>query len=206
MGMRRGIFAGRRQKASAGILAELSRTAGVVALLTVASQVTYGQDRPGVGATPPTTVASVDVDRYVGTWYELARYPNKFQRQCVRDVTATYERRQDGRLTVINRCETDKGTEQADGVARIVDRASNAKLEVRFAPAILSFLPMVWGDYWILDIGGDYDTAVVGTPDRKYLWVLSRTPRVDGPTWARITETVRREGFDPERLVETPQR
>jgi len=103
-----------------------------------------------------TTVDRVDLDRYLGQWHEIARFPNRFQRQCLGDVRATYARRPDGRLDVINECRTgDGGASRAAGVARVVDGSGGARLKVRFAPAILSFLPMVWGDYWVLALGSD---------------------------------------------------
>ncbi len=153
---------------------------------------------------PPRLVPDVDLERYAGTWYELGRFPNRFQKTCLGDVTATYTLRPDGRVTVTNRCRTAKGTTEASGVARRPDPTVPAKLEVRFAPAWLSFLPIVWGDYWIVDLASDYSTAVVGSPDRQYLWILSRTPHVDAPTWARLVAAARSQGFDESRIVRTP--
>ena len=158
-------------------------------------------------AEPPVrTVDSVDLDRYLGVWYEIARYPNSFQEDCAGDVQAIYAERSDGRLDVTNRCRrADGGIEEADGVARVVDRETSAKLEVRFAPAWLSFLPFVWGDYWILGLADDYSWAVVGTPDREYLWILARTPALEPATYEAALDVVRANGFDPNRLVRTSQ-
>ena len=159
---------------------------------------------PGKG--PVTTVDRVDLDRYAGQWYEIARFPNRFQRQCTGDVRATYARRPDGRIDVINECRTSDGqTTQAKGVARVVDGSGNARLKVRFAPAFLSFLPIVWGDYWVIALGDGYDWAVVGSPDRQYLWILSRTAVLDESRWAQALEHVRSNAFDEGRLVRTPQ-
>ena len=98
--------------------------------------------------------------------FEIARFPNRFQRRCVGDVRARYVRRSDGRIDVINRCRATDGTvTEARGIARVVDERTSAKLKVRFAPAVLSFLPMVWGDYWIIGLAADYSWAVVGSPD-----------------------------------------
>lgn len=103
------------------------------------------------GLGPVRTVETVDLSRYVGDWFEIARFPNRFQRRCIKDVRASYVRRSDGRIEVINRCRVADGTvTEARGIARVVDERTSAKLKVRFAPAVLSFLPMVWGDYWIL--------------------------------------------------------
>lgn len=154
---------------------------------------------------PVRTVDAVDLDQYLGRWYELARFPARFQRNCVGDVTATYSRRDDGRIDVVNRCrEADGGWNEAKGIARVVDERTRAKLEVRFAPAWLSFLPAVWGDYWIIGLDDDYQWAVVGTPDRKYLWILSRTPDVVEPVYAAALDRARENGFDTSRLVPTP--
>jgi len=152
------------------------------------------------------TVSSVDLDRYAGLWYEISRLPNRFQQGCSGNTTAEYIIRKDGRLDVINRCTTTDGEEiRARGVARIVDETTRAKLKVRFAPAFLSFLPMVWGDYWIIDLAPDYSYAVVGEPARKYLWVLSRKPTVEDETYRGILERIELQGYDSGDLVLTPQ-
>lgn len=156
--------------------------------------------------TPPVrTVASVDLDRYLGEWFEIARFPNRFQRQCVGDVRARYARRSDGRLDVINRCRTADGETEARGVARIVDQQTFAKLKVRFAPAWLSFIPAVWGDYWVIGLAPDYSWAVVGDPGREYLWILGRSPQLDDQALAAAHAAARDNGFDVNRLVRTPQ-
>ena len=157
-------------------------------------------------ADPPRVVPEVDLQRYKGRWYEIARYPNRFQDQCVGDVTATYRLLEDGDVEVENRCRTADGDwDVATGVARRTDDPTNAKLEVRFAPLILSFLPAVWGDYWVIGLAPDYSWAVVGDPSREYLWILSRTPQIAPADRARAVEIIRQNGFDPNRLVETPQ-
>lgn len=154
----------------------------------------------------PTTVQSVDLNKYAGIWYEIARYPNKFQDQCVSDVTAEYVLEKDGGIVVVNKCKTSKDKfDEAKGKARIKDKQTNAKLEVRFAPKALSFLSSVWGDYWILDLGKDYDYALVGSPDRKYLWVLSRTPQLADEKYEGILQIAKQQGFIPEKLIKTRQ-
>jgi apolipoprotein D and lipocalin family protein len=151
---------------------------------------------------PVQPVDSVDLDRYVGRWHEIARYPNRFQRQCTGDVTAMYERREDGRIRVVNRCRTaDDGTDEAEGVARVVEGSGNARLKVRFAPSWLGFLPFVWGDYWVIGLAEDYRWAVVGTPDRKYLWILARDAAMPEDDWNAALETARENGFDAGRLT-----
>jgi apolipoprotein D and lipocalin family protein len=148
------------------------------------------------------TVPAVDLDRYAGDWFEIARYPNRFQRACAGDVRASYARRPDGRIDVVNRCaRADGSTIEARGIARVVDDQTHARLKVRFAPAALSFLPFVWGDYWIIGLADDYTWAVVGSPDRQYLWVLARTSRLDPAAFERAAAAARSNGFDTTRLV-----
>jgi apolipoprotein D and lipocalin family protein len=155
-------------------------------------------------ADPPVrTVPRVDVDRYLGDWYEVARFPNRFQRRCLGDVRASYARRTDGRLDVVNRCRGDEGTVEAHGVARIVDMTTNARLKVRFAPAFLSFLPQVWGDYWVIGLADDYSWAVVGSPDRDYLWLLARAPTLDAASYEKALDSARSNGFALDRLART---
>jgi len=153
------------------------------------------------------TVPAVDLDRYVGDWFEVARYPNWFQRKCAGDVRASYARRGDGQIDVVNRCTSaDGSTSEARGVARLADAGTSAKLKVRFGPAVLSFLPFIWGDYWIIGLADDYAWAVVGTPDRKYLWILARTPRLDAAAFERALAAARASGFDTSRLINGIQR
>jgi len=150
---------------------------------------------------PVRTVESVDLRRYAGDWYEVARFPNRFQRRCLGDVRATYTVRPDGRLDVLNQCRIEGGAIDAKGIARVVDARTSAKLKVRFAPAALSFLPFVWGDYWILGLAADYSWSVVGSPDRNYLWILSRTPGLQSPALGAAVDVARVNGFDTGRLM-----
>lgn len=155
---------------------------------------------------PLLTVASVDLKRYGGKWYEIARYPNKFQKNCVGNTTATYTLKENNRLEVVNEClEKDGSVDRAKGEARIVDKTTNAKLEVRFAPSLLSFIPAVWGDYWIIDLADDYSYAAIGDPDRKYFWILSRTPKLDDAVYQDILRRAEKLGFDPAKVEKTPQ-
>ncbi|HXW08218.1 MAG TPA: lipocalin family protein [Vicinamibacterales bacterium] len=177
------------------------RWAAAVALVAATTlQVTAA---PAQGPPPVRAVPFVDLDRYAGDWFEIARFPNRFQRQCLGDVRATYARRPDGRVDVVNRCRTPEGETEARGVARIVDDRTFAKLKVRFAPAWLSWLPIVWGDYWIIGLAPDYSWAVVGDPGRDYLWILARAPHLDDASTALARAAARQNGFDVERLVAT---
>jgi apolipoprotein D and lipocalin family protein len=160
-----------------------------------------------VAAAPLPTQDWVDLARYAGRWYEIARLPTSFQEQCASDVVATYTVRDDGRVTVVNECRRKDGTTtRAEGLARRADENGPAsRLKVRFAPAFLSFLPFVWGNYWILELDPDYRRALVGDPSRKYLWILSRTPAMDAATYDSLVATAGRLGFDVKRLVRTAQ-
>ena len=152
------------------------------------------------------TISSLDVQRYMGAWYEIAKFPNEFQKKCVGNTTATYSLREDGRVKVVNRCRTgDGGAEVAEGVARQVGSATSPRLKVRFAPALLSFLPMVWGDYWVIDLDRDYQLSAVSEPKREYLWILSRTPQVDAAAYEALLARLRAQGLDTSRLVRTSQ-
>lgn len=156
---------------------------------------------------PVTTVKSVDLDKYSGKWFEIARYPNRFQKKCAGEVTATYTLKQDKKVEVLNNCVKENGdTTKALGEAKIVDDKTNAKLKVRFAPGWLSWLPFVWGDYWILELDENYEYAVVGSPDRDYLWILSRESNLNEETYSALLQKVEKLGFDPKKLVKTRQK
>ena len=154
---------------------------------------------------PLRPVDTVDLSRYAGRWYEIARLPNRFQNKCAGDVVVEYALRADARVDVVNQCRQEDGQiDQAKGVARRASGASNdAVLQVRFAPAILSFLPGVWGDYWIIGLGPDYTWAVVGVPSREYLWILSRTPVMTESAYEQALEIAKGKGFDTGRLQRT---
>ncbi|MFB0935663.1 MAG: lipocalin family protein [Propionivibrio sp.] len=161
---------------------------------------------PRAPVPPLVAVPSLNVERYMGTWYEIAKYPNRFQKQCVADTRAEYSLLSDGRVQVINRCRLQNGEmESASGIARKVGGAGSAKLEVRFAPAWLSFIPAVWGDYWVIDIDDAYRLVAVSEPKREYLWVLSRTPTVDPARYAALLARLAEQGFDLDRLEVTLQ-
>ena len=153
---------------------------------------------------PLTVVPAVDYKRYAGTWYEIARLPNRFQKKCASDVVATYTLRDDGRLTIQNRCRLADGrTDEATGVARPVAGQPPSVLKVRFAPAYLSFLPAVWGDYQVLALGPAYEYAVIGEPTREYLWVLSRYPTLEAARYDALVGEAKAQGFDVSKLVRT---
>lgn len=149
-----------------------------------------------------TTVAFVDLGRYAGTWYEIARLPMWFQRHCV-DSKAVYTVRPDGRVGVHNECVTDRGElDIADGVATVVDTNTNARLMVVFDNWFARLVGSSReGNYWVLDLDPEYRTAVVGTPDRRYLWILARVPRMDDDSYQQLVHLARRFGYPVERLI-----
>jgi apolipoprotein D and lipocalin family protein len=152
------------------------------------------------GKAPLQVAPSVDLGRYAGKWYEIARLPNRFQRDCAGDTTATYTLRPDGKITVVNECRTPGGrTKSAKGTARIADASGpNTKLKVTF------FWPFS-GNYWIIGLDPEYRWAVVGEPGRDYLWILSREPRLDAALYGQIIERVSSQGFETAKLIKTAQ-
>lgn len=149
---------------------------------------------------PLKTVPHVDLQKYTGTWYEIARYPHSFQKGCV-DSRADYELRDDGRIGVVNQCRRDtpaREVRRVSGTARVVDNVSNARLQVSF------FWPF-WGEYWIIDLDSDYRWAVVGHPSRNYLWILSRTPKMEEAVYRELVSRLPAQGYDPLKLQRTYQ-
>ncbi len=144
---------------------------------------------PVGNASVPQPRVSVDLDRYVGTWFELARYENSFERGC-ENTTATYTRRPDGLIGVTNRCMVDGRERIAEGRARVIEGSGNARLKVSF------FGPFFFGDYWVLDRADDYSWAIVGEPSGRFLWLLSRTPEPTPATRQTIESRARALGYD----------
>ncbi|WEN16799.1 lipocalin family protein [Rhodanobacter sp. AS-Z3] len=146
-------------------------------------------------------VGSLDLQRYAGQWHEIAHLPMFFQRQCVDQITATYTANPDGTIGVHNACRTNDGKMDAsDGVAKRVQGQRGA-LKVRFAPRVLAWLPWVWADYWVVELDPDYQWAVVGSPSRKYLWVLSRKPSMPAAQFREIRDRARQRGYPVDKLV-----
>lgn len=198
------------------ISALLARPRGWRAALMVALALAGGQHAFAASADAPLqTVASVDINRYMGRWYQIAFYPNRFQKQCTRDVTADYKLLAYGQVEVVNTCGKADGTlDKVTGRARLQQPrflgiplsapTSTAKLEVRFAPAIISWFPGVWAPYWVIQLADDYRYSVVSEPSREYLWILARTPTLPAQDMAAIKARLQAQGFDVNKLVMLP--
>jgi apolipoprotein D and lipocalin family protein len=154
-----------------------------------------------VAETKPLEVLPfVDVQKYLGTWYEIATIPQRFQKGCV-GVTAQYSLRKDGDIEVINTCRQgtlDGKIRAVHGKAWVVDKKTNAKLRVRF------FWPFS-GAYWVIGLDADYQWAIVGHPDRKYLWILSRTPQMDDALYDELLKLIAVQGYDLTLIKKTLQ-
>lgn len=163
----------------------------LVAML-LAACTTNGRQSP-----PLQVVPAVDLSRYIGTWYEIASFPQRFQKGCT-DSRAEYRIRPDGDVEVLNSCLRNGKVDTAKGRAWVVDKVTNAKLKVSF------FWPFR-GDYWIIDLGKDYEYAVVAAPSMNYLWILSRTPQMEEQRYQEIVSRLRARGFDIAKLNRTVQ-
>jgi apolipoprotein D and lipocalin family protein len=191
------LFLSMRRSGTFRRMAVIVAVCGAIAAVVFAGtrrQGNRGNEAPG----KPEVVPSVDLNRYAGTWYEVARLPNRFQRKCVSDVTATYTLRDNGKIEVVNRCrEADGSINDAKGTARPASKDEpNSKLKVTF------FWPFS-GDYWILGLDPTYRWALVGEPDRRNLWVLSREPRMDEDQLQEILDRAKAQGYDLSGLIKT---
>jgi len=178
----------------------------VLPALLIFSTFVSAQKKDSDNKTQVQTVSSVDLKRYPGKWYEIARYPNKFQRKCVGNTTATYSTKADGSLAVFNQCVMKDGTiGKANGDAKIADTATNAKFEMNFASKYKSFLSSDWDNYWVVDLDQNYQYAAVADPKRENLWILSRTPEMNDALYQNVLRRVEKLGFNPGKLMKTPQ-
>lgn len=156
------------------------------------------------GHPPLETVTNVNLDQYVGKWYEIARLPQRFQKDCTA-TTAEYSFRQDGEIRVVNSCrlKSPNGTlKTAEGRAWIKDTTTNAKLKVQFFLSRFK-LPFLSGNYWILELGSDYEYAMIGDPSRKYFWILSRSRFMNDDLYSELLSKARKLGFNLEGLIKT---
>ena len=181
-----------KKKMPKGAIAGAVLTTAAAALLVQVSARRKAQSQ-----LPLRTVAGVELNKYTGRWFEIARLPARFEKDCDSDVTATYTLRADGKVNVLNQCRKANGEmKKAQGTAKVVDESTNAKLKVSF------FWP-IYGDYWILELGDHYEYAVVGEPSRKYVWILSRSPRMDESLYQSLLGKIAAQGFDTTRLIKT---
>ena len=165
--------------------------------LVLTTGVANAQDTP----LPNVPVPALDLQRYSGQWHEIAHLPMFFQRECAANITATYTPRTDGTIGVRNACDEEDGTRSvSEGTARTV-AGHPGRLEVRFAPGWLGWMPMVWADYWVVDLDPEYRWAVVGGPDRKYLWILSRTPTMPRARFDELRARAAGRGYPVDWLV-----
>ena len=159
---------------------------------------------PSTARPPLNAIGELSVERYMGRWYEIAKLPNGFQRKCVADTSAQYSLLPQGGVQVLNQCRLQSGEmEQALGLAQQQGGPTSPKLKVRFAPAWLSWVPWVWGDYWVIDLDPAYELVAVSEPRREYLWVLSRTPTVDPTRYAALLARLSAMGLPVDKLETT---
>lgn len=153
------------------------------------------------------TVGSVDISKYMGLWYEVASIPVRFQRDCVA-TTAQYTLLDNGQVEVLNSCRKatlDGELKEAKGRGRVVEKETNSKLEVSFVGPFPGDTWFFWADYWIVELGKDYEYAVVGSPTKKYLWVLSREKEMNSALLEQILQRRADEGYDITAVKQTLQ-
>ena len=145
--------------------------------------------------TLPVTVDNVDLVKYSGKWYEISKIPNSFQDHCQKNTTANYELAPDDEIIVTNSCIDEEGElDSSTGLARIVDLKTNSKLEVSFVS--LFGWHLFWGDYWILGLDSNYNYAVIGTPSRKYGWILNRKPQISDVDLETCYKILEKNGYN----------
>lgn len=154
-------------------------------------------------ANAPQAVASVDLNRYMGKWYEIAKIPNRFQKKCAGGTTAEYKLRKDGTVLVVNLCLDQKGERIiAKGTAKVVDPLTNARLKVSFVRFL--GVNLFWGDYWIVGLDREYQYAIVGVPSRKYGWILGRRPGLSNEEWITVKDILKSQGYGIKAFQKTP--
>jgi apolipoprotein D and lipocalin family protein len=170
---------------------EIIATSAILGVASIAALALYAKPKP------LATVQYVELDKYLGKWYEIAAFPQSFERGCSH-TTANYGLNTDGSINVVNTCIKDGKIKIAEGKATVTDTKTNAKLSVQF------FWPFK-GKYWIIGLAHDYSYAVVGHPNRKYLWILGRKPIMDAQTYNHLVTLAADKGFDVRNLVKTDQ-
>jgi apolipoprotein D and lipocalin family protein len=158
-----------------------------------------------IAAAEVTTVPKVDLDLYLGKWFEVAAIPQRFQKQCTGNTSAEYTLAENGMIKVLNSCDTEDGTRsEAEGRAKVVDLVTNSKLRVTFV-RIITWIFAFGGNYWILDLGPDYSYSLVGDPSAQYAWLLSRTPTVSIDTYRTAEAKFRANGYDTCKILTSIQ-
>ena len=171
--------------------------AALLPTLLFFSDSVFGQQNNSANQSEVHAVSSVDLKRYAGKWFEIARYPNKFQKNCVGNATATYTQKTDGQIELLAQCVKKNGTPEILRTnAKISDKTTNAKFNVKDAP----------GDFWVIDLDPDYRYAAVADPKRQNLWILSRDPEMKDAVYQNILRRVEKMGFNPGKLVKTSQK
>ncbi len=166
--------------------------------------VTTLRRKPKVYLTAPSTVAQVDLPRFMGRWYEIARLPYFTQRRCVGNVSADYRLAANGDVHVTNRCRHADGRYgEAKGLARVVDTVSNARLQISFR--MLYGVHVFWDDYWIIGLGSDYEYALIGQPTRRRGWIIAREPQPAADDLAQWRDEFNHKGFSAKDLIWTRQ-
>jgi apolipoprotein D and lipocalin family protein len=194
------IIMKQKRKANGSTYPKILKALDFLLITLILLAITGCINMQGKTSVPLQVVPYVDLTRYTGTWYEIARYPHSFQEGCV-GSKATYTLRDDGKISVLNECydKTFGGKiRSAKGKAWVIDKKTNAKLKVSF------FWPFS-GDYWIIDLGTNYEYAVVGHPKRKYLWILSRTKVMDASVYEAILSRLKDKQYDTSKLIKTSQ-
>lgn len=142
------------------------------------------------------SVSEFDLERYLGQWFELGRLPLRFEDEGASDITATYSLNEDGTVKVDNCCLDEDGEPTQALGQGTVDESGPGRLKVTFLPEGLRWIPFTQADYWVLKIDDAYETALVGTPDRKFLWLLSRAPELSDATKREYLTAAEQQGFD----------
>ncbi|MFW2176494.1 MULTISPECIES: lipocalin family protein [unclassified Moraxella] len=177
---------------------------GAIALTACSTTPTTKATAKPTGQGKPQAVASVDLNRYMGKWYEIGRLPMFFQRNCASDVTATYTLKSNGAVEVNNQCIGKDGKSMQSIGEATKNGETGSQLKVTFLPKGLRSLPIGKADYWVLDLDQNYQYALVGTPNNKYLWILSRTPTMSEATYQNLLATAKSQGFDVSKIIRTP--
>jgi apolipoprotein D and lipocalin family protein len=159
-----------------------------------------------LSAKPPSTVKELDLNKYQGLWYEVARLPNSFQDQCVGNVTAEYSLMKSGKIKVVNRCQEISGEiEVAEGRGRLSGKKSKSKLDVTFAKILGKYIFAFGGNYWVMELDKNYQWSLVGSPDRKFAWILARKPELSSDEMEKLAGLLEKQGYNPCDLLTTPQ-